>query len=204
MRKLWSDGGKFINSEELKGVFGKLKVSYTDMVRYLLARGYLIRIFRGIFYVKSLEEVKFGRLDERYLNLVAEGLRIKGVERWYFGLYTALKLNKVTHEYFTVDFVVNDKIFRAKEIEISGYKFKFIKVKSELLKFGIKEKAGIRYSDLEKTILDFIYLWRYRGIPKEKILVDISEWVEKASPSKLKRYVKKYPKSVEKILERTR
>lgn len=32
---------------------------------------------------------------------------------------------------------------------------------------------GVRYSGPEKTILDFIYLWRYNGIPEKKIAADV-------------------------------
>jgi hypothetical protein len=45
------------------------------------------------------------------------------------------------------------------------------------LEFGvISEKLW--YSDPEETILDFIYTCRYNGVPKEKIILDLSELVE--------------------------
>jgi len=203
MRKLWLNDRRFVNSTYLSWICEDIGVEYENMIRYLLDRGYLVRIFRGVFYVKSLEEIKFGRIDLSHLDLVAEGLKIKGVERWYFGLYTALMLNGVAHEYFPVEFVLNDKIFRAKEVEIAGHRFKFVKIKPSLF-FGIKEKGKLRYSDLEKTILDFIYLWRYRGVPEEKIILDISELVNEASRDKLYKYSEKYPRTVRRTLEMIR
>lgn len=200
MRKLWLDDRRFVKSAYLSRICMDIGVEYENMIRYLLDRGYLVRIFRGVFYVKSLEEIEFGRIDLSHLDLVAEGLKIKGVKRWYFGLYTALILNGVTHEYFPVEFVLNDRIFRAKEIEIAGHRFKFVKIKPSLF-FGIKEKGELRYSDLEKTILDFIYLWRYRGVPEEKIILDISELVNKASRDRLHKYSERYPKTVRRTLE---
>ena len=203
MKKLWLDGRRIVNSTYLSRICENVNVEYKNMIRYLLDRGYLVRIFRGIFYVKSLEEIKFGRIDLSHLELVAEGLKIKGVKKWYFGLYTALMLNGVTHEYFPVEFVLNDRIFRAKEVEIAGHRFKFVKIKPSLF-FGIKEKGELRYSDLEKTILDFIYLWRYRGMPEEKILLDISELVDEVSKDRLHKYSEKYPKTVRRTLEMIR
>ena len=203
MRKLWLNDRRFVNSTYLSWICEDIGVEYENMIRYLLDRGYLVRIFRGVFYVKSLEEIKFGRIDLSHLDLVAEGLKIKGVERWYFGLYTALMLNGVAHEYFPVEFVLNDKIFRAKEVEIAGHRFKFVKIKPSLF-FGIEEKGKLRYSDLEKTILDFIYLWRYRGVPEEKIILDISELVNEASRDKLYKYSEKYPRTVRRTLEMIR
>ena len=156
MKKLWVEKRKFVKSEELESLCKELKKDYKDVVRYLLARKYLIRIFRGIFYVKSIEEIEWGKINLSPPDLVANGLKLKGIKDWYFGLYTALRLNNLTHEYFSVDYVINDKIFRAREINIAGYKFKFIKIKPSLI-FGITERDNIRFSDVEKTILDFIY-----------------------------------------------
>ncbi|MHA1596658.1 MAG: type IV toxin-antitoxin system AbiEi family antitoxin domain-containing protein [Candidatus Asgardarchaeia archaeon] len=200
MRKLWIENKKFVNSIFLKDLCEKLGVEYENMIRYLLGRGYLVRIFRGIFYVKSLEEIKFGKLNLSHLELIAGGMKNKGVKNWYFGLHTALRLNGVTHEYFPVEFILNDKIFRAKEVKIAGHRFKFIRIKPSLF-FGIIEKDELRYSDLEKTILDFIYLWRYRSVPEEKIVLDVSELFNKASKDKLFRYSEKYPKTVKRNLE---
>ena len=78
---------------------------------------YIIRIFRGIFYVKSLEEIKYKKVKYNHLELVAKGLELKGVKHWYFGLHTALKLNNATHEYFTIDYVITDSFYRNKPIE---------------------------------------------------------------------------------------
>ncbi|MEA2075840.1 MAG: hypothetical protein U9O85_08975 [Euryarchaeota archaeon] len=198
---MWIEKRKFVKSEELKALCKELNKDYTRTINYFLARKYLIRIFKGIFYVRSIEEIKFDKIDTSHLDLVANGLKLKGIKNWYFGLYTALKLNNLTHEYFTVDFVINDKIFRAEDAKIAGYKFKFIKIKPSLI-FGTKYKNTIKYSDVEKTILDFIYINKYRSVPEERILLDVSEFTEKADKDKLFKYLHKYPKSVWKIVEK--
>ena len=158
----------------------------------------MIRIFRGIFYVKSLDEAKLGRTKYSHLELVAKGLELKGVNKWYFGLYTALKLNNMTHEYFAIDYVVNNRILRVNPMKISGHKFRFLKLKPSLFSFGITN-MGILYSDPEKTILDFIYMWRYNGIPKGKIVVDVGDWSKNLSKSTFVRYARNYPKTVQEI-----
>ncbi len=148
--------------------------------------------------MKSLEEAKEGQSKYNHFELVAKGLELKGINNWYFGLYTALKLNNMTHETFTIDYVVNDKLFRSKPINIAGYEYRFLKFAPKLLLFGIVEDT-LRYSDAEKTILDLIYLWRYGGIPKEKIILDISEWAKNASPKKIREYATTYPKTIQEI-----
>jgi len=180
-----------------------MKLDYKTVIRYFIAQGYMTRIFRGIFYVKTFDEMKLGRSKYNHLELVAKGLELKNVRNWYFGLHTALKLNNMTHEYFAVEDVINDTLFRAKPINIAGYKFKFTKLSPSMVGFGINKKDEmIRYSDPEKTVLDFIYIWRYNGVPKDKIVLDISEWAKQGSKEKLMSYAKKYPKTVTEIVER--
>ena len=200
LRKLHMDGKEFVTSAELRRYCRSMKLNYETAIRHLIPRGYLIRIFRGIFYIKSLEEIKLGKTKHSHLELVAKGLEIKNVKSWYFGLYTALKLNNMTHEHFSVDYVVSDSLFRAKPINIAGYRFKFLKLAPKLFGFGIKAD-GIRYSDPEKTVLDFVYTWRYNSVPKERILLDLKEWMGTLSEDRLREYSGNYPKTVRGIVE---
>jgi predicted transcriptional regulator of viral defense system len=200
LKKLAIDKKEFITSEELKRYCKAMGLSYEITIRHLVSRGHIVRIFKGIFYIKTPEETKFNMTKYNHLELVAKGLELKGVKNWYFGLYTALKFNNITHESFTVDYVVNDKLLRSKPINIAGYKFKFVKLTPKLIEFGIVEN-NLKYSDPEKTILDFIYTWRYNGVPKEKITLDLSEWAKNLSSEKTKKYAANYPKTVQEIAD---
>jgi len=124
-RKLWMDKKEFVTAEELKRYCKTMKLNYEMVVRYFGMRGYLVRIFRGIFYVKSLEEAKLGHNHHNHLELVAKGLELKKVSNWYFGLHTALKLNNMTHEHFAVEDVLNDTLFRANPFTIAGGVFAY-------------------------------------------------------------------------------
>jgi predicted transcriptional regulator of viral defense system len=198
LKKLSLDKKEFIISEELKRYCNSMGLNYEITIRHLVSRGHLIRIFKGIFYVKSSDEVKFGKSKYSNLELVAKGLELKDVKNWYFGFYTALKFNNMTHESFSVDYVVNDKLLRTKPISIAGYKYRFVKLAPKLLTFGIIED-NLRYSDPEKTILDFIYTWRYNGVPKEKIALNVLEWARDISEGKTRKYAVNYPKTVQEI-----
>ncbi len=193
-------GREFVSSDEIKSYCSTLNLSYENIIRYFMRMKYIIRIFKGIFYVKSLEEIKYNSIKYSHLKLVAKGLELKGIKNWYFGLYSALMINNATHEYFTIDYVVSDSLYRNKPITINKKKFKFLKLKPSLLKFGIVEE-NLRYSDLEKTVLDFIYLWIYNGKPKDRILMDISSYTKNLSESKINDYVLWYPKSVKEIIK---
>jgi predicted CopG family antitoxin len=197
VEKLWLENKEFVTSKELKGHCRSMNMDYSLVIRYLVSRKkYLLRIFRGIFYVRSLEELKLGRSKYNHLELVAKGLELKGVKDWYFGLHSALKLNNMTHEHFAVEEVVSDSVFRANPFDIAGYKFRFVKLSPSLVSFGIKEERVLRYSDAEKTLLDFIYLARQKGTPADKIAADVSSWAKGLSKDRIRKYAKKYPKTV--------
>jgi len=197
IRKLHLERTEFITSAELKAYCRQMRIKYDVAVHYLARRGHLVRIFRGIFYVRSLEEMKLGKNRYNHLELVAKGLELKNVKNWYFGLHTALKLNNMTHEHFAIEDVISNAMFRANPVSIAGYKFRFTKLSPVLLAFGVRKSDSIlRYSDPEKTLLDFIYIWKYKGIPDSKIIGDVSEWASKASKKKISEYSSKYPKTV--------
>lgn len=204
LEKLWIDKKEFVTADDLKKYCKTMNLDYTTMVKNFAHRGHLVRIFRGIFYVRQPEGLMLGRSAYNHLELVAKGLELKGVKNWYFGLHTALKHNNMTHEYFTIDEVISDSLFRPKPIKIAGYKFKFVKISPSLLNFGIKESNNtmLRYSDPEKTILDFIYLATQNGVPANRVLMDVSEWCERISKEKIKKYSKNYPKTVAAIAEK--
>ena len=195
VRKLELSDKKFITRKELKEDCKKLGMDYYVTIRYLTHYKHLVRILRGIFYIKSIEERKLNKININYLEAIKEALKIKGVKNWYFGLSTALKLNNLTHEYFTIDYVINDKLFRVKPFSILGYKIRFIKINSKLTSFGIINK-GLPYSDAEKTMLDFIYLKEHGNV---KLIPE--EIFEKCSKNKLLKYSKSYDKRTIKRLK---
>ena len=92
LRKLRIDHKDFITDNELKSYCKTFELDYTYISRYYQRRGVFVRIFRGIFYIKSAEEIDMRRDRYNHLELVAKGLELKGVKDWYFGLYTALKV----------------------------------------------------------------------------------------------------------------
>lgn len=201
LRKMYMEGRDFVTSSDIEKYCTSMKLNYDSIIRYLLSRKYLIRIFRGIFYLRTAEEMSLGRDKYSYLELVAKGLEIKGVKKWYFALSTALKFNNMTHEHFVTDYVINDKMYNAKPVHIAGHEFRFLKPKPMLLGFGVVGDK-IRYSDPEKTLLDLVYFRRYNGVPEEKIIMDISEYSKNVSRKKLAEYAKKYPKSVRMIADK--
>ncbi|MEM3580013.1 MAG: hypothetical protein QXU11_07550 [Thermoproteota archaeon] len=192
-------GGGVITKEEVRRVCRRFGANYVNTVNFMISYGYFIRILRGLYYVKTIEEFKLKKSVDPY-KVISLGLNRIGLN-WYFGLYTALRLNGLTHEFFRTIFVVNDAIYRPKEIEIAGEKVKFLKLKNKLLSLGVVDRNGTRFSDAEKTLLDFVYIFRYRGLPEEKIILTICEYGRDLDRRKLRAYLRLYPKSVERIVK---
>ena len=200
MRMLLRENREFVTSEELRDICKRLGINYESAIRHLVPRGYLVRVFRGIFYVKSLEENHLGKTRYSSRELVAKGLEMKCVKHWYFGLSTALVLNNMTHERFSVDYVLNDVIQRNRSMDIAGHEFIFKKIKPSLLDFGVINES-VRYSDPEKTILDMVYIDRYGGVSPKRTKLNISEYLGDINSEKIRNYAESYPLSVSKFIE---
>lgn len=162
IREFSLEAKKIITSKHLKEICFKYDFDFNNTKKLLLNKGYLITIFRGVYYLKDYNEKKTGVIRYSANELLSEGLRIRGIKNWYFGLSTAIKFLNLTHEVFTVNYVIIDRFNRLNPISILGSKFLFKKIKTPLF-FGIeklKTKNGIalNYSNLEKTFLDNLYL----------------------------------------------
>jgi predicted transcriptional regulator of viral defense system len=182
--------GKILTRKDFDSLATKYNFDKNTLRKVMLNKGYLITIFRGVYYLRSYEEKKFNSLKYSPYELLALGLDKRGIE-WYFGLNTALKFLNLTHEVFPVNIVINDAFNRTKPMKIAGSSFFFIKLKPSLF-FDIKKikttnNLLLYYSSLEKTLLDMIYLRKN---------IDLSEYIFNKSllikeSSKYNRIVKK-------------
>ncbi|MDO8538001.1 MAG: hypothetical protein Q7S21_03900 [archaeon] len=200
-RKLLLRKERFISSVEIKEECAKLKMPYVKAIKYLYLYSYLLRIVRGFFYIPTVEERKLNTGGPNFYEAISRAMIYKKVKNWYWGLETAIKMNAITHEFFTIDYVVSDTIFRSKSFKILGRKIKFVKLSKKLFGFGIKKAGNAPYSDLEKTILDLIHIKKYAGKSNKSIRDYLIEWADEADKNKMKKYAKHYSKSVGKVLE---
>ena len=163
--------GKILTRKDFDSLATKYKFDKDTLRRVMLNKGYLITIFRGVYYLKDYEEKKLNSLKYSPYELLALGLEKKNV-KWYFGLNTALKFLGLTHEVFPLNIVINNKFNRTKPMKIAGSSFFFVKLKPSLFfdikKENTKNKISIYYSNIEKTLLDMIYLKKNVDIKEYK------------------------------------
>ena len=199
--RLLIEGRKIVTSGKLRELAKELSKDEEQLIDYLRRHGYIDRILRGYFYVKSLEERKRNTYENPLFNRVAMALKAKGVTNWYFALETALKLNLMTHEYFYIDYVITDSYRTTKVITIGGQNFHFIKRSLKHFKNGIIHKNRLRYSDPEKTVLDLAYRDYLKSKEKELYLASIMEFLESIDRNKIKSSLKPYPKKFREVVE---
>ena len=201
VKKLNNTKNKYLTSDEIKEYCKIISMKYDDAINYLTKNRYLFRIFRGIFYKPTIEERKLGKISINHLDALVEALKIKGIKNWYLGLDSALKLDNATHEFYAIDTIISDKIFRKKPLSLFKNKVKFIKIRTELTLFGIKKIKGLKYSNIEKTLLDIIYLSKYNGLNDEEIKNKIIALIPKCSKKKLLTYSKYCNSTTKKFVE---
>jgi len=162
-RRLLVEGRQYVTEGELRPLCAEMGRGYDSVVHYLQVHGYIVRVFRGVFYVKSADERERGYVRPDIHTLIARALELRGVGRWYFALETALKLNGMTHEYYTLGTVVTGSYRTTKAIGIAGFRFRFLKWRRRMLGSGVVARKGLRFSDPEKTVLDLVFRRGYEG-----------------------------------------
>jgi len=197
-RKMLTDGKELVTEKELRPLCKEIGKGYDTVIHYLQIHGYLERIFRGVFYVRSADEMErsYTRLDIHHM--IARALELKHVRDWYFALETALKLNGMTHEYFALNSVVTGSYRTTKIIDIMGYSFRFMKWRPVLLDFGVVRTDGLRFTDPEKTILDMVYKRGYergaRGAFDRRWAAGLlAQYEDRSDRGRMRRYLKRYP-----------
>ena len=187
------DGRKIVTAEDIGKISVEISKDKDQVIDYLQHNGYIVRILKGIFYVRSIGERKWKTYEHTLYQMVAMALEVKGVRDWYFGLETALKFNAMTHEYFMIDYVLTDSYRTTKVIKIQGTDFRFVQRGKNHFDKGIRIENGIRYSLPEKTILDLAYRSYLNTKKKEMYLSPIREYWESVNLERLRECLDSYP-----------
>ncbi|MCK9292620.1 hypothetical protein M0P25_00870 [archaeon] len=190
-----------ITKEELTKYLNILNINYNSAINYLTNNNYLITMFRGIFYILSIEERAKKTINKNIFELLTKSLELKKIDKWYFALDTSLKINNIKHEYDNIIYIINNKLYRNKILKINGYNIKIIKLKDNLFNFGINKNKYLKYSDIEKTVIDIIYLDKYNSINDKNILNKINDLLSLCNKDKLIKYSKKYNKTTNKFIK---
>ncbi len=200
---------EFITSNTIKGYSNKKYYEVGKVIKYFTSQGYILEVLHDMFYIKDIDEFNGNELKYSQYELISKALAFKNVNNWYFGLHTAMNPDLNVKKEILIDkkenvtYIINDQVSIDKPININGEQFSFLVFKKELLSFGLKKIGKYQYSNLEKTILDFIYLYNCNRVGEGKIFNVISKYKDSVSMEKLLRYSKHYPSIVSEILEKS-
>jgi len=209
LNSLRSDEEEFITSSTIRGYSEKLYYGVENVIKYFTSQGFIIEVLNDMFYIKDINEIRKKEIKYSPYELISRAFDFKNVKNWYFGLNTALAFdsNEKNDVIFNIDtstnYVISDRISVDEPVIINEEKFSFLVFKDDLLNFGIKDNGKFRYSNLEKTLLDFIYLYNCNHVREGKTIVAVSKYKNIVSRDILLRYSKKYPANVAEMLEKS-
>ena len=127
-------------------------------------------------------------------------LLIKGETHLYFGLETALKIDRMTHEYFSINYVICGSFRTTKPIRVQNSTFMFLRWSELHFGFGIIRKGELRFSDPEKTVLDMVYRRYQNGSDRDYILDPLIEYSDRMGVDRLKEYLDHYSKRFQDVV----
>ena len=183
---------KLVSKKQLERAFRDvLQTKYSENIIVNLRKNRdILYIFKSYYYLLDPREKK-GSYTKYSTNEMVYAILNKLNIKWYLGLYSALERTNIIWQGVVNPIIVNSEI--SGEKKILGVKYRFHKIKRELLDFGrLKKTTNNRitfyYSDPEKTYIDFIYF--NKNPPSE---------LSKATKNeKLRLYLKNYSKNFKK------
>ena len=183
---------KICNKDEIVKIINefnkrfKTKIEIKNAIKYLSRHGYIKRIFLSFYYINSIDEKKRKYCKFEDKDILFSVLNKLGV-KWYLGLSSALYESGNIWQIPIVINIINNK-FSGKR-KILGFYIRFFKIKNKLI-FALrlkktKNNTNYYYSIPAKTYLDMVY-FRIN----DKLIKD----------NDIKKYIKKFPKWIEKKL----
>jgi len=173
---------KEITKEELINIIRRyeISVSPTNLIYVLIKKRLLVKIKKNYYLFVPLRNID-NHITTSEFNA---GIKYLGNEKYYLGVYSALKYHNLLTQMPNILFLFNTTYSGKKKI--LGYNLKYIKIKNEKF-FGIIEDK-YKYSDLEKTIIDSLY---YNKLIKLNYVLELFSKA-KYNKDKLILYAKKY------------
>ena len=178
----------------------RAKLDPDHTIRALRRENRIEPLFKGYYLVKRPEEVLLHH-EPSPLELFALGAKAKGIGTWYYALETALRLNRLSHEYSRIEHVVSDAVHRPTGVPIGGRRFIIHKWRPEMARFALRRHGTYRFSDPEKTVLDLAYADDAAIKRGRSPGLAWKEHLGKVDPERLSSYLDYYPRSVRELVE---
>ena len=199
--------GKVVDLDDIRKKVERDNYDPKEVMNYLVRTKRAIRIYKDVYFIKGWN--KYFVSPEPMERILGAAMGKLGWS-WYYGLESAWFNGRCAQQAYPGYIIINDRVTMTRKI--NGEKVIFIKSKrKEMFEFGIeKDSWGLLYSDVEKTLLDFIYFANYGRVPQQIVFEAIDSFFDdtnfymirrKRSYKKLKKYLRYYPDFVRADLE---
>jgi len=186
--------GYIVSSHDIKGLLSNYSYDEVNQeIKFLVNRGWLIRIKRSYYVVANLESHNFSNISPLIISriFVPDSYISFEFSLNYHGLFDQLP-NRV----------VAVTTLKSKRYNFQNIEYKFVKAKSEMI-FGFEEveidQQIARVASVEKAILDFLH-FRKDIYTIDLIIEKLKEVKDDISYSKLADYAAVYPVALKRRL----
>lgn len=151
--------GRVASTKDVKAACSSLGVNYSAAIAGLIRANALEpAVFKGVYYVRSLEEHALGKISSDPIEVVARACNLKLGSDWYFGLASALKIAGLwKQQTLTAITVVSRKRVFAQKASFAGTTVEFKQLSGVPFDELVRKRGAVRYSDPARTVLDCAY-----------------------------------------------
>jgi hypothetical protein len=154
---LLADGREAVRTADIAVLARRIGKDPGAVTTTLVRSGRLLPLFKGHYYVRGHGELGLSPPRHGALELFAVAAAAKGIGPWHFGLETALRLNRMTHEDRGLDFVISSSLFRPAGVKVGLRRFVILRWAPAFLEFGLVRRGSLAWSGPEKTVLDLAF-----------------------------------------------
>lgn len=150
---------RVISSDELMAACKLLGVGFKTALAGLSRAGAIEPVlFKGVYYVRSPEELQLGTIRQDALDVIARACSLKLESNWYFGLATALMLSGLwTQQHLATLTVVSKARVKRYKTAFAGFTVEFKQLSGVPIDKLIKTDGVKRFSEPSRTLADYAY-----------------------------------------------
>ncbi|MDQ7818424.1 MAG: hypothetical protein RDU14_15460 [Melioribacteraceae bacterium] len=192
LRGLYKNSLSYFSTQDAMGILDQSKEpAIRKLLSNMVKRGLILRIQDGLFNIIPYER----EVDEYFPNWHEVAEHLVYPERYYIGFYSALDIYGLITQPSLVEHVVTQKQFFPSSRNIKDVKYQFITYNEKRF-FGyeniwINNYSKVYCSDIEKTIIDSLYLPKYANGISEIIKV-LDQVKSKLDIDKMKEYLERF------------
>lgn len=194
IHKLAGKGQVLFTLEDAMKITGNGYITTKQLIWSLTNKNWIMRIKRGSYVILPLET---GMENFNPYNWFVIARELIQPEPYYISYYSAMSIHNMVTQPLNTVYIVSP--LRRRDKNIGATKFKFVYAKKERLwgftKEWVTAQEQVQVSDLERTIIDCLYMPEYCGGISE---IAKGIWITKDSVNykKLYEYTDKFKKTV--------